>query len=135
MTPEQAILAATALHAGFQLVVTIVVYPALADVPADRWATAHDAHSRRILYVVVLVYAAVAGACLWVLSSGPRSPATLVAVAGSAVAAATTALVAAPLHGRLGREGRSASLVKRLLLADRVRLAATIVAGVAALLA
>ena len=38
----------------------------------------------------------------------------------------TTALVAAPTHGRLGR-GRTDALVRRLLVADRVRLLGAIV--------
>ena len=42
-----ALLVSTALHAGFQLTVTFVVYPGLADVQPDRWPVAHARHSRR----------------------------------------------------------------------------------------
>ena len=135
VTPEQALLAATAVHAGFQFVVTIVVYPALADVPAERWALAHAAHSRRISYIVGPLYVAVAGACLWILLAGPHTVLLIIAVAGNALAALATALRAAPLHGRLGRDGKDPALVTALLQADRVRLFAVTIALAAALLA
>lgn len=135
MTATEALLAATALHAGFQLVVSGVVYPALADVPAGHWAPAHTAHSRRITWLVAPLYIVVAGACIWSLLSWPVPVLVGVALVGHAAAAGTTALVAAPTHGRLGREGKRPELVRRLLLADRVRTAATLVALAAALAA
>lgn len=122
-----ALLAATALHAGFQATVTLVVYPALADVGGTGWRRAHEAHSRRVAVVVLLVYAALVAACSWVLVAGPRTPAAYAALAGAALAGLTTALVAAPAHARLGR-GRTDALVGRLLAADRVRLAGALVA-------
>ena len=122
------LLAVSGLHAGFQLVVTAVVYPALADVPADRWEEAHAAHSRRITWVVAPLYAAVAGGCAWSLRSRPVAAPVAVALAGHAVAAGTTALVAAPTHGRLGRDGGRPELLRRLLRADRVRTAGALVA-------
>lgn len=126
---------ASALHLGFQAVVTLVVYPALADLPASGWAAGHDAHSRRITVVVAPLYATVAAACAWVLVAGPRSVPLLLAVAGNAVAAVATAVVAAPAHGRLGREGPQPALLQRLLVADRVRLVAAACALAAALVA
>ena len=127
-TSSSALLAVSALHAGFQLVVTAVVYPALADVPEQRWQEAHAAHSRRITWVVAPVYAAVAGGCAWSLRSWPLPRAVAVGLVGNAVAAGTTALVAAPTHGRLGRDGKRPELVRRLLRADRVRTAGALVA-------
>ena len=135
MSPETALVAASGLHLGFQAVVTIVVYPALvATRPAD-WDAVHDAHSRRISYVVAPLYLVVAAACLWVLVVGPLTAWTLLAMAGHVVAAGTTAAFAAPSHGRLGRDGPSAAELHRLLTADRVRLAGTVLAFGAALLA
>ena len=128
VTATEALLAVSALHAGFQLVVSVVVYPALADVPAERWEPAHEAHARRISWLVAPLYAAVAAACLWLLVAGPPTTATVLAVCGHAVAAGTTAAVAAPAHGRLGREGKQPRLVRRLLVADRVRTAGAVVA-------
>ncbi|MBD8607869.1 hypothetical protein IFT73_13485 [Aeromicrobium sp. CFBP 8757] len=135
MTSTEALLAASGLHLGFQAVVTIVVYPALASTPGDRWHEVHAAHSRRISYVVAPLYFVVAAACVWVLVAGPHTVWALTALASHAVAAATTAAVAAPAHGRLGRTGPSGREIGRLLAADRVRLAATAAAFVAALLA
>ncbi|MET0928097.1 MAG: hypothetical protein ABWX74_01190 [Aeromicrobium sp.] len=135
MSPETALLAASGLHLGFQAVVTIVLYPMLAATRAEEWADVHAAHSRRITYVVAPLYLAVAAACLWVLVAGPLTAWTLLALAGHALAAGTTALFAAPSHGRLGRDGRSAHELQRLLTADRVRLAGTVLALAAALAA
>jgi hypothetical protein len=135
VTATEALLAVSAAHLAFQLVVSVVVYPALADVPTGSWAPAHAAHSRRITWVVAPLYAAVAAACVWSLLS-PRLPvAVVVACAGHAVAAGTTALVAAPTHGRLGRDGKRADLVRRLLVSDRVRTAGALVALAASLVA
>lgn len=128
MQADQALLAATALHAGFQLVVTVVVYPALADVPPDRWQQAHAAHSRRIVGVVGVAYVAVASAGLWALVVLPLSLPLVAALAGNALAVQMTALVAAPAHSRLGRDGHAAVVLDRLLRGDRVRLAGALVA-------
>ena len=135
MTPEEGLLAVSALHAGFQSVVTVVVYPALRDLPPERWAEGHAAHSRRITSIVVPLYAVVVAACGWVLVAGPVSWQVVLAVAGNAAALAVTALVAAPTHARLGRVGPEPALLARLLLADRGRLVATLLALVAAALA
>lgn len=129
MTASDALLAATALHAGFQAVVTVVVYPALRDLAPDAWAAGHAAHSRRISVLVVPVYLLVLLACGWSLYDGAATSwGDALAVSGNALALVTTALVAAPTHGRLGREGPTATLMARLLLADRVRLLAVLVA-------
>jgi hypothetical protein len=128
-----ALLAAAMLHLGFQLTVSSVVYPALADEPETRWREAHDGHSRRITPVVVVVYGALAAACGWALFTGPGLW-TAVAIGAAAVAALLTAFGAAPAHGRLGR-GWSRPLLTRLLLIDRARAAAAVVCAVAAFLA
>ncbi|HYN30868.1 MAG TPA: hypothetical protein VES95_13520 [Dermatophilaceae bacterium] len=135
MSPDEALLAATALHLGFQAVVTAVVYPSLLEVPTERWAAVHAAHSRRITYVVGPVYLLLAAACLWVLAAGPRTALTMCAVTASAVVALLTASVAAPTHGRLGRDGPSRELVARLRVCDHLRLGAALLAAGAALAA
>jgi len=135
VTATEALLAVSALHAAFQVVVSVVVYPALADVPPELWAPAHAAHSRRITWVVGPLYVVVAAVCLWVLTSWPVSVAVAGALVGHAVAAGTTALVAAPTHGRLGRDGKQPELVRRLLVCDRVRTVAAVVALLASVVA
>jgi hypothetical protein len=65
------LLAAAALHAGFQLTVTAIVYPALASTPVDDWAEAHDRHSRRITPVVAVVYGAAVVACALAATADP----------------------------------------------------------------
>ena len=128
------LVATAALHLGFQLTVTLVVYPALAGVRADDWETAHAAHSRRISVVVALAYLPLLGVGLWALAAGPRDAGVWVAAAGAALAFLTTAAVAAPTHGRLGG-GRTDPLVRRLLAADRVRLLGAALCLVGALVA
>ena len=129
-----AFLAATTLHLGFQLTVTVLVYPALARVPADSWAAAHDAHSRAIVPLVVLTYGALLATGVWALLTTPMSAGLLLAALGTAVTFATTAFVAAPTHTRLGREGRTDQAIRRLLTADTVRAAGAALATAGALL-
>jgi hypothetical protein len=135
MTAADGLLAAAALHLGFQATVTGVVYPALAEVPSERWPSAHAAHTRRITTVVAPVYAVLGAACARALLAGPRTPSIVVAVGGAATAALSTALVAAPTHRRLARDGRDAVLLATLRRSDRVRLLGATVAAAAALAA
>ncbi len=130
------LVAASAAHAGFSLVVSVVVYPALVDgarEPGVDWTARHDAHSRRIFRVVGPLYLLVAAACVRSLLGGPHGWAWAV-LAGNAAAALSTAALAAPTHGRLGTQGPTPALLTRLVRADRLRTAAALVAGGAALL-
>ncbi len=129
-----ALVAASAAHAGFSVVVTAVVYPALADRPDDDWPRRHDRHSRRIGAVVAPLYLLVAAACGWRLATGPQGW-EWVALSGNAAAALVTATLAAPTHGRLGRDGPTPTLLTRLVRVDRARTAGAVVALVASLLA
>jgi len=133
LEPTTALLAASAVHLGFQLVVTVLTYPALADTPPDRWSQAHGAHSRRITWLVAPLYLAVVGASVWAVTEGPDAWGWT-AVAGNALACLVTATVAAPLHGRLGR-GHDPALLRRLRAADVVRTLGAGAAVVAAVVA
>lgn len=118
-----ALVVASALHLGFQLTVTMVVYPALARVDDTGWQVAHTRHSRAITPLVVLTYGALALSAGWALVALRGEPGeawVVVSAVGALVAVLTTATAAAPLHGRLSR-GRDEVLVVRLLRADRVR--------------
>lgn len=133
MTASTSLVAATLLHLGFQATVTLVVYPAFGAVRDDDWPEAHAAHSRRIGPVVAVVYG------LLVLAGGASllggaSAAAMVSVGASLVAILVTAFVAAPAHMQL-TPGRPPAVLGRLLVADRVRLAAAVVAAVAAVVA
>lgn len=131
MDATTALLAVSAFHAGFQVVVSAVVYPALADVPPERWTPAHDRHSRRIVGVVAVLYPVLVAVCVWALIAGPVTGPALVAIGANLVAVAVTAGLAAPTHGRLGRS-HDPRLVATLLVTDRVRTGAALVALVAA---
>lgn len=137
LTSAEAFAVLAGAHAAFQLTVSVVVYPALRDVPDHDWARAHDAHSRRISYLVAVLYPALLAACAWLLLDGPGGSSdggaggssdgggtgvlgVALGLGGTALAFAATAFAAAPTHGRLGT-GRTDALIARLLLADRVR--------------
>jgi hypothetical protein len=120
---------ASVLHAGFQVTVTLLVYPVLAAQSGERWRAAHDRHSRAITPLVALVYGAlvVSGAGTAIAGTGPAG---WVGVAGAAAAVVVTATLAGPAHGRLVE--RDDVLVARLLRADRWRCAAALIGAVAA---
>ncbi len=129
------LVAATALHAGFQLTVATLTYPALARVARTArpdFARAHADHSRAIVPLVALVYAAVVVASLGAVLASPASVLAWSAGVASAGALLVTALRAAPLHGRLGRLGPEPDLVRSLLRADRVRTLFALLAAAAA---
>lgn len=125
--------AVSLVHVGFQAAVSVVVYPALATSSEDAWAQVHAEHSRRISFLVGPLYLGLLAVNLLVLIRGPWTTGTLLALAGNGVAGLTTALVAGPTHSRLSR-GRTPVLTRRLLRADRVRLAGAAVAGMGAML-
>ena len=125
---------ATAVHAGFQLTVTSVVYPALAAVEPDGWSQAHDAHSRAITPVVVLTYGGLLLGAIAALWARPTDVWVWVAAGGVLLTFGATAFWAAPTHAQLGRGSRP-ELVRRLILADRVRLLGAVIALLGAVIA
>ena len=126
-----ALIAATAVHAGFQVTVTLLVYPALGDVKPESWKQAHTRHSRRIVPLVGVVYVGVLVTVVGSLVVALQAF-TVVAALASGFSVALTAVVAAPIHGRLGR-GRDLALFRRLLWADRWRSVFALVALVGAI--
>lgn len=117
-----AVLAAAQL--GFQLTVTLLVYPALAEAPAVGWEGVHDRHSRRIVAPVAVLYGGLLLALPWAWLEASSGWVGLAAACYLGLVA-TTALLAAPTHGRLGRARPTerSALLHRLLLVDRARLA------------
>lgn len=129
-----ALVAASAVHLGFQLTVTMVVYPALARVDGAHWADAHARHGRAITPLVVLTYGALVLSGAWALAVQWPDPWVIVSLVGAALSMLTTAFVAAPAHGRLG-DGLDPVVMDRLLRADRLRAAGAVLAMVGALVA
>jgi hypothetical protein len=97
-----------------------------------EFARAHATHSRAIVPLVGLVYGLVVVSASGAVLSAPTSLLAWSAALASAVALATTAFRAAPLHGRLGRRGPETDLVRSLLRADRVRTVFAVLAVVPA---
>ena len=133
MSAEQFLLLATGVHLGFQVVVTIVVYPELLNLAPDGWERGHAAHTRRMIVVVIPVYAAVAVALGWALATVCCSPALFVTAGAVLIVGVTTALVAAPIHHLLSVDGPTQKLIRDLRLADTLRLIGAAVACGAAL--
>lgn len=122
MSAPTAFALASLLHLGFQATVTLLVYPALALAGRERpddWTLTHARHSRGVVPLVAVAYGALLATGAWVLT-GPVTGWEWVAGAGAAGAALTTALGAAPTHGRLSTP--APALLRRLLVLDRVRL-------------
>ena len=128
------LVAATWLHLGFQATVSALVYPVLAATPGAAWPAAHDRHSRVITPLVGFVYGALLLGSGASLLTAP-SPAVVASVAAVGLSLGTTALVAAPLHGRLATSGPTPERLRLLLVADRWRTAGAVVAAAAAALA
>lgn len=123
--PAPWLLLVAAAHLGFQLTVTLVVYPALGGAPEDQWAQAHARHSRRIAPLVAVIYVPLVLLLGWTLAVEPRTGGAWLAVAGGAVTVVTTAALAAPMHGRLSTvpARERPALLRALARADRVRTA------------
>ena len=134
-SPTTWLLVVAAVHAGFQLTVDLVVYPALSEVAPERWVTAHRGHTRRITPLVALVYPALVVSVASVALVRPGHPGTWVAAAGVGIAVAATACSAAPIHGRLATSAvdERTALLRTLARADRVRTAGALVCLVGAL--
>lgn len=128
------LLAATWAHLGFQVTVSSLVYPVLVSTSPEAWRRAHDRHSRVITPTVGAVYAALLLGTVAALSTA-AGPAVVAAAVGVALSLGTTALVAAPLHGRLATAGPTPERLRRLLVADRVRTAGAALAAVSATVA
>ena len=90
-------------HLGFQLTVSLVVYPALGEVGDEAWPAAHEGHSRRIAPLVGALYVPLVLVLAWTAAREPQAAGTWLALVGGALSVVTTAVIAAPLHGRLGR--------------------------------
>ncbi len=133
MSAEQFLLIATGVHLGFQVVVTIVVYPALLNLAPDDWERGHAAHTRRMIMVVIPVYAAVVITLGWALATVCCSPALIVTTGAVLIVGVTTALVAAPIHHLLSVDGPTQKLIRDLRRADTFRLIGAAVACGAAL--
>lgn len=125
------LVAATALHLGFQVTVTALVYPALARTDPADWDRVHRAHSRAITPVVAAVYSALLLVGALAVSQHPGDGFLLTAAVAGVGAVTITALLAAPAHGRLARD-RNKARIRRLLWIDRGRtLAAAVSFGAA----
>ncbi len=128
-------LAVTAGYAGFQWTVRALVYPQFARVPAAAFPGYERAHQRLITRVVGPLFAGQLLTTAWLLVDRPDGVplAAVLAAAGClAVVLGVTALLAVPLHRRLG-QGWDEGAHRRLLRVDSVRAlaatAGTLVAG------
>jgi hypothetical protein len=133
VSAEQFLLLATGAHLGFQAVVTIVVYPGLVNLAPDDWERGHEAHTHRMIIVVIPVYAVLVLALGWALATVRFSPALIVTTGAILFVGMTTTLVAAPIHHRLSTGPPTQKLIRGLRRADNFRLIGAAIACGAAL--
>lgn len=113
---------AAALHAGFQLTVTAVVYPFIARLSPTDFARLHPPYTRAVTPLVTLAYGCLGLACATAVALDPANPGTWTTGAAAAATVLVTATRAAPLHGRLAH-GHDPGMVRALLRADLLRAA------------
>jgi hypothetical protein len=97
-------LVAAAFMAGVGWLVSVVQYPLFALVGDDAWTAYHDAHRRRITYVVLPAMVAELASAAWVALDPPAFVDVRAAWAGLLLAAGSwvlTFLAAVPDHDRL----------------------------------
>lgn len=133
-----ALLTSSAVHLGFQSVVTAVVFPQLFEGPTHDMADRQADHARRIAPVAVAVYASTLGAAGWATVASLRSQeesgraATAVACVAAALAPTVTGGVAVPLHVGVASDRASTMRLQTLLASDRVRTGVAAIGVVAA---
>ena len=134
--PRVWLLLVAAAHLGFQLTVALVVYPALREVGDEAWSGAHERHSRRIAPLVGVLYLPLVLALVWTAATEPQAAGTWLALAGGALSVVTTALLAAPLHGRLATvpPAERPELLGALARADLIRTVGAVVCLLGAVL-
>lgn len=121
-----ALLTTSAVHLGFQSMVTSVVYPELFHGPAHGLGERQADHARRIAPVALTLYATGLGAAAWAaygtIRSGERTglTATIIACASGIAAPAVTAGVL-PLHMGIAQEKITNPRIKALIASDRLR--------------
>lgn len=134
MTALTFLLVATALHAGFQLTVSSLVYPVLAAADPQVWRQTHARHSRLVTPMVVVTYLGMLIAVPWALWSAPTNVWVWLATAAVLFTFAVTALAAAPAHQSL-TPVKDPRLIHKLLWADRLRAVGAVTALLAAAMA
>ena len=119
--------AAALVMTGVIWMVQVVVYPAFRLVAAGDWHAYHDAHSRRITFVVGPAMLVELGTSIALVAGAAPSAVPgwepLAALVATLVAVGMTGGVHSPDHGRLGR-GYDARLVDRQIRLGWVRTAA-----------
>jgi hypothetical protein len=135
-SPATWLLLVAAAHLGFQLTVAVVVYPALREVGDEAWPAAHARHARRIAPLVGVLYVPLVLALAWAAASEPYAGGTWLALAGGALSVVTTAVLAAPMHGRLATvpAAERPELLGALGRADLIRTVGAVVCLVGAVL-
>ena len=127
--------AASLAMTGLIWTIQLVQYPVMREVPASAFVAFEAQHTRRITWVVGPLMT-IEGLCvLALLALRPSEMSWWLPWAGAAaeaVAIGVTALVSAPIHGRLS-SGKDDALLSRLLTTNWVRTAVWTARGVLSL--
>jgi hypothetical protein len=114
--------------------VQVIIYPAFADVSADRFARWHAGYTRAVTWIVAPLMLSQAALLSWLMVVRPSRPVVMATVAVG-VAWFWTFAVAVPCHDRLQEDGLDRAVVTRLISANWVRTVAWTLAFVFLLLA
>jgi len=129
--PELILLLVTltsALNTGLQYYTTVSTYPLFSDLPAEGFVRYHQAYERRLPLAIYLPYTVLMLGNLLLLVVRPEAVALglvvlLLALNGSIMALSLA--FAAPVHARLGQEGKRAELLALLRRYNLPRLVAS----------
>ncbi len=116
-------LGAACAYAGFQWTISALVYPQIAATGRRAPATfaAYEAwHARRTAFLVAPLFAALVGACVWLVVTRPASVLAWACVALTATVLGASAFCAVNQHERL-KAGYDEAVMQRLQRADAVR--------------
>ena len=120
-------LATFALDTGLLVLiwlVQLVIYPSFRVVEAGDFRSWHAQYTRRMGWVVIPLMFGQLGCHAALAWGSPTCPAVLLALAGVIAAWVLTFVKAVPLHRQLGRLGRDANAIDRLVRVNAWRTAA-----------
>ncbi|MCB1150200.1 hypothetical protein KDK88_01535 [bacterium] len=123
--------AATWAMVGLIWTVQVVHYPLLAGLDRGGFRTWQQRHMTRITWIVGPLMLVEAGAAAALVVTSP-SPATWFGAHLLVLIWLSTAVLQAPLHGRLAREGFQADLHRRLVRTNWIRTAGWTLRGIVA---
>jgi len=116
---------ATVFMTGVIWIVQVVTYPQLRNVPSSDFIPYEKAHMQRISMIVGPVMLLEIFTAIYLLIKGgiaePLRNPFYISIGLGIIIALSTALMQAPIHGRLAVEGKVEKKIKKLIISNWVR--------------